>query len=114
MDASTYYGLELKKYNADHQDLRSPDDFSIDCMVGFAKEMNGKLMPEPRVGQRLTMKDVFYLIIADPNWYKKYMSRQNAFHFKKGFLSGKIGLVKIERMFAKFGYKRIDIIWSKR
>lgn len=114
MDAKSYYEHKLKKYNADSEDLRSPDEFSIDCMIEFSKEVNGRFMPVPKVGQKLTAIDVFHLIISSRGWYKPYMSKQNAFHFKRKFINGEMGVERMERLFAKFGFRRVDVIWEKR
>lgn len=114
MDAKSYYERQLKKYNADESDLRSPDDFAIDCMIEFCKEVNGRFMPVPKQGQKLTAIDVFHLVISDKNWYKPYMSKQNAFHFKKKFMAGKVGLLRLERLFGKFGFRKVDVIWEKK
>lgn len=113
MNAAAYYYKQLKKYNEDPNDLRSPDDFSIDCMIEFTKEANGKLMPEPKVGQRLSQIDVFHIIISQMGWYKGIKKRQNAFLWKKHFLNGTLGGKSIERMFNKFGFKKCDTIWVK-
>lgn len=114
MDAKIFYDKELRKYNESETDLRSPDEFSIDCMVDYTKLMNGRLMPEPRVGQRLTQLDVLHTIISTPKWYHGTMRKQTAFYFKKSFLAGTISQKKIDRIFGRFGYKRIETIWVKK
>lgn len=114
MDAKSYYEKELRKYNESRIDLRSPDDFSIDCMINFAKDMNGKLLPEPRIGQRLTEMDVFHLVIYKRGWYKGLMNKQLALYFKKAFMNGTLNQVKKDRFFSRFGYRRIETIYVKQ
>lgn len=114
MDAKTYYHRELKKYNDDPDDLRSPDEFSIDCMISFAKEVNGRLLPAPKSGQRLSQIDAFYLITAEKNWYKGIFTKDNAWHWKRLFLAGKLGTRRIEKVFCRFGFSKHEVIWIKK
>lgn len=55
---------------------------------------------------------LFHLITSEPKWYAGKISKQHASKLIKSHKAGTVRMETYEFLFAKFGYKREEIVWT--